>query len=78
MIPAGVRVFVASQPVDFHRGPDGLAVLVRDAGGARLFRMRGNYWNDGDLDRVAEVLPVAPITVTEPIDLRDFFRDLRD
>lgn len=50
-------------------------LLVRDAGGARLFRMRGNYWNDGDLDRVAEVLPVAPITVTEPIDLRDFFRD---
>jgi len=50
-------------------------LLVRDASGARLFRMRGNYWNDGDLERIAEALPVAPITVTEPIDLRDFFRD---
>jgi len=32
MIPSGVRVLVASQPVDFRRGPDGLLALVRDAG----------------------------------------------
>lgn len=50
-------------------------LLVRDAAGARLFRMRGNYWHDGDLEKVADALPVAPITVTEPIDLRDFYRD---
>jgi transposase len=32
MIPAGVKVFLASQPVDFRKGPDGLLALVRDAG----------------------------------------------
>jgi len=32
MIPSGVRVFLASQPVDFRKGPDGLLSLVRDAG----------------------------------------------
>jgi transposase len=32
MIPAGVKVFVASHPVDFRKGPDGLLALVRDAG----------------------------------------------
>lgn len=49
-------------------------LLVRDAEGARLFRMRGNFWNDGDLERVAAALPVAAARVTEPLDLRDFFR----
>jgi transposase len=32
MIPAGVKVFLASHPVDFRKGPDGLMALVRDAG----------------------------------------------
>ena len=32
MIPAGVKVFLASQPVDFRKGPDGLLALVREAG----------------------------------------------
>ncbi len=32
MIPSGARVLVASQPVDFRKGPDGLLALVRDAG----------------------------------------------
>jgi transposase len=32
MIPAGTKVFLASHPVDFRKGPDGLAGLVRDAG----------------------------------------------
>jgi transposase len=32
MIPIGVKVLVASQPVDFRKGPDGLLALVRDAG----------------------------------------------
>jgi hypothetical protein len=50
-------------------------LLVRDAEGARLFRMRGNFWHDGDLERVAAALPVAAVPPTEPIDLRDFFRD---
>ena len=32
MIPAGVKVFVASHPVDFRKGPDGPLSLVREAG----------------------------------------------
>lgn len=31
MIPAGVKVLVASHPIDFRKGPDGLLALVRDA-----------------------------------------------
>ncbi len=32
MMPTGVKVFLASQPVDFRKGPDGLLSLVRDGG----------------------------------------------
>ncbi|MGO9392298.1 IS66 family insertion sequence element accessory protein TnpB [Rhodoblastus sp.] len=32
MIASGVKVYLASQPVDFRKGPDGLLSLVRDAG----------------------------------------------
>ncbi|RVH39949.1 IS66 family insertion sequence element accessory protein TnpB, partial [Sinorhizobium meliloti] len=32
MIPSGVKVFLASHPVDFRKGPDSLLSLVRDAG----------------------------------------------
>lgn len=32
MIPSGVKVFLASQPVDFRKGPDSLLSLVRDSG----------------------------------------------
>ncbi len=32
MIPSGTRVLVASHPIDFRKGPDGLMALVRDAG----------------------------------------------
>ncbi|NTI23611.1 IS66 family insertion sequence element accessory protein TnpB [Rhizobium rhizogenes] len=32
MIPAGAKVFLASHPVDFRKGPDSLLSLVRDAG----------------------------------------------
>jgi hypothetical protein len=49
-------------------------LLVRDTEGRRLFRMRGNFWTPGDLERIAEALPVAATKVTEPIDLHDFFR----
>jgi len=31
-MPSGVKVYLASQPVDFRKGPDGLLSLVRDAG----------------------------------------------
>ncbi|MCI0429023.1 MAG: IS66 family insertion sequence element accessory protein TnpB [Rhodospirillales bacterium] len=29
-LPAGVRVLVATRPVDFRKGADGLAALVRE------------------------------------------------
>ncbi|MFT5130345.1 MAG: transposase [Rhodothermales bacterium] len=32
MIPSGVKVFLASHPVDFRKGPDSLLAIVRDAG----------------------------------------------
>ena len=32
MILSGVNVFLASQPVDFRKGPDSLLSLVHDAG----------------------------------------------
>lgn len=32
MIPVGAKVILATRPVDFRKGPDGLAALVRDAG----------------------------------------------
>ena len=32
MIPGGAKVLLASHPVDFRKGPDGLMALVRDAG----------------------------------------------
>lgn len=32
MMPSGAKVFLASHPVDFRKGPDGLIALVRDTG----------------------------------------------
>lgn len=32
MIPAGAKVYVATRPVDFRKGPDGLVAMVRDTG----------------------------------------------
>lgn len=32
MIPSGVKVLLASHPIDFRKGPDSLLSLVRDAG----------------------------------------------
>lgn len=49
-------------------------LLVRDAEGRRLFRMRGNFYDDGALPRIAAALPVKAGTVTEPISITEFFR----
>lgn len=48
-------------------------LLVRDADGHRLFRLRGNYWHPGDLRKVANALPVATTPVAEPMTLREFY-----
>ena len=49
-------------------------LLVRDADGRRLFRMRGNFYHDGDLQRIAAALPVKAQAITEPIAIGEFFR----
>ncbi|HEU0206193.1 MAG TPA: hypothetical protein VFQ74_05825 [Pseudolysinimonas sp.] len=62
-------------PTYVGQSPDPvMQFLVRDESGARLFRMRGTYWNPEDLTAVAEALPVAPHYVQEPIAIRDFYR----
>jgi hypothetical protein len=48
-------------------------LLIRDAAGHRLFRMRANYWNPGDLNAVASALPVKPTVVTDAISSKEFF-----
>jgi hypothetical protein len=48
-------------------------LLVQDADGHRLFRLRGNYWHPGDLRKVASALPVATTSVAEPMTLPEFY-----
>lgn len=50
-----------------------IQLLIRDASGHRLFRMRGNFWQPGDLEKVAAALPVVATTRKEPMPLREFF-----
>jgi hypothetical protein len=49
-------------------------LLVRDAEGRRLYRMRGNFYQEGDLERIAAALPVPATVSSEPIPLNEFFR----
>lgn len=51
-----------------------LQLLVRDAEGRRLYRLRGEYWHRGDLERVAAALPVPTVVAKEPISLVEFYR----
>jgi hypothetical protein len=49
MIPAGVKVFLASHPVDFRKGPDGLLALVREAGSNPFLCVVRDYVAAGSL-----------------------------
>jgi hypothetical protein len=49
-------------------------LLVRDDAGRRLFRMRGNFYPDGALQRIAAALPVPAEVTSEPISIAEFFR----
>jgi hypothetical protein len=49
-------------------------LLVTDEEGKRLFRMRGNYYGEGDLKSIAAALPVPAQTTAEPIGITEFFR----
>jgi hypothetical protein len=66
-------------PTYIGQAPDAVTqLLVRDARGRRLFRMRGNFWHAEDLRAVADSLPVRTVVVDEPIALSDFFRTYPD
>jgi len=54
-----------------------LQMLVRDATGRRLFRLRGNFWDDGLLEKLAAALPVPVQTVAEPVTSKAFFETYR-
>ncbi len=57
------------------QAPDSVTqLLVTDDEGKRLFRMRGNFYRDGDLKAMAAALPVKPQVVKEPIGITEFFR----
>jgi hypothetical protein len=49
-------------------------LLVRDADGKRLFRMRGSFYHPGALQEIAAALPVKAETTSEPIGITEFFR----
>lgn len=71
MIPSGAKVFLASHPVDFRKGPDGLISLVRDAGAEpfdgslyvfrsrRADRIKIVWWDGTGLCRYAKRLEKA-------------------
>ena len=40
-VPAGVRVLIATKPVDFRKGADGLIALVREALGDHALGLGG-------------------------------------
>lgn len=62
-----VPVYVGQSPEPVYQ------LLVRDAAGRRLFRLRGHYWRPGDLQRVAAALPVPATVAEEPISMAEFF-----
>lgn len=50
-------------------------LLVTDAEGRRLFRMRGNYYPSGALEQIAAALPVKAKVTSEPIAIAEFFQN---
>ena len=50
-------------------------LLATDEEGKRLFRMRGNFYQVGDLQAIAAALPVKAQVASEPIGITEFFRN---
>lgn len=48
-------------------------LLVRDAQGCRVYRLRGTFWHPGDLEKVAAALPVPLTVAPEPMPVSEFF-----
>lgn len=62
-----VEVYVGQSPETVPQ------LLVRDADGRRLYRLRGSFWYPGDLEKVAEALPVPVRRAPEALPLAEFF-----
>lgn len=61
-------------PVYVGQSPEAVPqLLVRDATGRRLFRLRGTFWHARDLTKVAEALPVPARVTREPMSIAEFF-----
>lgn len=61
-------------PVYVGQSPETVPqLLVRDAEGRRLYRLRGTYWHARDLTKVTDALPVPVHVVTEPMSFPEFF-----
>jgi hypothetical protein len=61
-------------PVYVGQSPETVPqLLIRDADGTRLFRLRGTYWHTGDLDTIAAALPVEARVASEPMSHAEFF-----
>lgn len=74
-VPLTAVASVVIVPTYVGQSPDAVQqLLVRDASGARLFRMRGNFWHIEDLKAVAHALPAQPTFVEEPISIGEFYR----
>ena len=54
-VPAGLRVLIATKPVDFRRGADGLAALVRETLGESPFSGTIYVFRSKRADRVKMV-----------------------
>ncbi len=54
-VPAGLRVLIATKPVDFRRGADGLAALVRETLGEDPFSGTIYVFRSKRADRVKMV-----------------------
>ena len=74
-VPLSDIASVVIVPTYIGQSPDAVPqLLVRDASGARLFRMRGSFWHTDDLNAIADALPVTPTFVQEPMSIREFYR----
>jgi len=61
-------------PVYVGQSPETVPqLLVRDAEGRRLFRLRGTFWHVRDLTKVTDALPVPARIAPEPMSFAEFF-----
>ncbi|MAT18766.1 MAG: hypothetical protein CMF56_11995 [Leifsonia sp.] len=62
--------------VETHVGPSPDTVtqlIARDVDGHTLFRMRGNFWHEHDLEALVAALPVPVTRVAGPLSMAEFF-----